>query len=243
MLLILRYSRNFSNQDIAQSCSPVSAALRIEGARYHREHLKQQNKLEKSSSQNQNRTKRILPSDDLSNPESMTHRSPCNIKKKDHVRSAGEASNINIVREYQSQQRRRRMSDICTRIHQMQDHIHVVLDDETSTATDIRVSQKLNVVSEIIYTLGRELRKGKNLPLVLRDQHDESLRMASVECLCIVKESEIEAHNILSQSRDSYLEIQKRLRLGTAVFCAFFIQRRKTEGRCKTRQNRSSKPP
>jgi hypothetical protein len=211
VLLILRYSRNFSNQDIAQSCSPVAAALRIEGAGYHLEHLKQQNKLEKSSSQNQNRTKLILPSDDLSNPESMTHRSPCNIKKKDHVRSAGEASNINIVREYQSQQRRRRMSDICTRIHQMQDHIHVVLDDETSTATDIRVSQKLNVVSEIIYTLGRELRKGKNLPLVLRDQHDESLRMASVECLCIVKESGIEAHNILSQSRDSYLEIQKRL--------------------------------
>jgi hypothetical protein len=119
---------------------------------------------------------------------------------------------VNEVRQFRGLQTRRRISDILTRIHKMQEHMQgALLDDATSIATHIRVFQKFDVVAEIIHTLGRQLRKSKNLPLVLRDKHDESLRMACVECLSIVRESGVEAHTILKQLHDSLVETQQWL--------------------------------
>jgi len=56
-----------------------------------------------------------------------------------------------------------------------------------NSARHVRVFQKFDVVAEIIYTLGRQLRASKNMPLVLRDQNDENLRVASVSVVTYVR--------------------------------------------------------
>lgn len=119
---------------------------------------------------------------------------------------------VQEIRQFRSLQTRQHISDILVRIHNMQDHMRTaLLDDSMSIATHLRVLQKFDVIAGIIHTLCRQLRSSKNMPLVLRDKHDESMRVASVECLTIVKESGVEAYTILKQLHDSLVETQEWL--------------------------------
>jgi len=126
-----------------------------------------------------------------------------------HPNIKGHASAVNDVRQFRSLQTRRHISDILVRIRNMQEHMKsALLDDSMSISTHSRVFQKFDVIAGIIHTLGRQLRASKSMPLVLRDKHDESMRVASVECLSIVKEAGIEAYTILKQLHDSIVETQ-----------------------------------
>eukprot|EP00802_Teleaulax_amphioxeia_P001652 Tamp_01654.p1 GENE.Tamp_01654~~Tamp_01654.p1 ORF type:complete len:1495 (+),score=224.20 Tamp_01654:241-4485(+) len=121
-------------------------------------------------------------------------------------------SDVGEMRQFRSLQTRQHISDIHKRIRDMQQHMKdALLDDSMSIATHIRVFQKFDVVAEILHTLGRQMSANKNLPLVLRDKHDESMRLASIECLSIVKESGVEAYTILKQLHDSLVEAQSWL--------------------------------
>ncbi len=117
------------------------------------------------------------------------------------------------MRQFRSLQTRQHISDIHNRIHDMQDHMaNALLDDSMSIATHIRVFQKFDVVAGILHTLGRQMSANKNLPLVLRDKHDESMRLASIECLSIVKEAGVESYTILKQLHDVVVETQSWLK-------------------------------
>ena len=215
--------------DLFESSSPVAMALRKEGAYAHSLRDKQSKesvprdieKVEKVpdhfAQSRHDETGELLDRGNRGAVPALQHKISGN--RSDVARAATrppelqrQSSMVNEVRQFRSLQSRRHISDILVRIHGMQNRMRTaLLDDSMSIATHSRVFQKFDVIAGIIHTLGRQLRASRNMPLVLRDKHDESMRVASVECLSIVQESGVEAYTILKQLHDSLVETQEWL--------------------------------
>ena len=72
---------------------------------------------------------------------------------------------------------------------------------------------QLDAISNILLGLARELRKGRELPGVRRDAHDDRLRAAAVECHAVLAEVAGRAEAALHGFRFALLRTQaSRLR-------------------------------
>ena len=128
------------------------------------------------------------------------------------VQMEGMGSNVYALRQARAMQTRRHISDIFERIHGMQANLQRSLEDDVmSVFTHVRLSQQFDVVDRKIQRLGRQLHSSRNLSLVMRDKHDDNLRLEAVECLAIIKESKTETHNALKQLHSTLIETQQRL--------------------------------